>query len=146
MMLCVRCSDRYRYGIRDQGSPLVARAQTTWFIEGATTQVTTRSFSREKQSSDMLSLGPLQLFIIHLLRTGKIPFVQSRASNFVIGLTTLIGAIAMAVPWIPQLNHALGMVPPLPEFYGFLVAILAAYALLVHIVKSTYQRLFKEWL
>lgn len=52
----------------------------------------------------------------------------------------------MAVPYIPHLNRALGMVAPVPEFYGFLAAILVAYALLVHTVKIFYQRMFKEWL
>ena len=52
----------------------------------------------------------------------------------------------MAVPYVPKLNKALGMVPPVPEFYGFLAAILIAYALLVHIVKMIYQHIFKEWL
>ena len=52
----------------------------------------------------------------------------------------------MALPYIPRLNNALGMVPPAPEFYGWLAAIIISYAFLVHIVKMIYQRLFHEWL
>jgi P-type Mg2+ transporter len=52
----------------------------------------------------------------------------------------------MAVPYVPQLNKALGMVAPVPEFYVFLAAMVIAYALLVPIVKMIYQHIFKEWL
>ena len=93
-------------------------------------------------------LGPLfrQLFIIHFLRTGKIPFIQSRASVSVVALTTLVSGIVFAIPYIPKLSAALGMARPKPEFYGFLVAMVTGYAILVHIVKVIYQRMFKEWL
>ena len=89
---------------------------------------------------------PQQLFVIHLLRTGKIPFIQSRASFPVVATTTFVGVIAMVVPYIPGLNNALRMGTPVREFYGFLVVMVIAYALLVHIAKTIYQRTFNEWL
>lgn len=87
-----------------------------------------------------------QLFIIHFLRTGKIPFIQSRASVSVVALTTLVSGIVFAIPYVPKLSAALGMTRPKPEFYGFLAAMVTGYAILVHIVKVIYQRIFKEWL
>jgi len=122
--ICTFLLNWYRYGIRSASSSDVPRAQTDWFIEGAMTQ----------------------LFIIHLLRTGKIPILQSRASFPVVATTTTVGAIAMAVPYIPKLNKALSMGTPVPEYYGFLAAIIVGYGLLVHIAKTVYQRIFKEWL
>ncbi|KAF8524234.1 Mg-transporting ATPase [Gautieria morchelliformis] len=122
--ICTFLINWYRYGIRTADSPLVAQAQTNWFLEGALTQI----------------------FIIHFLRTGKIPFVQSRASRSVVGLTTLIAGVVIAIPYIPKLNSALGMSTPPPEFYGFLTAMILAYALLIHLDKMLYQRIFKEWL
>ncbi|KIM84272.1 hypothetical protein PILCRDRAFT_96904 [Piloderma croceum F 1598] len=122
--ICTFILNWFRYGIQDGNSPDVSRAQTNWFIESAMTQ----------------------LFIIHFLRTDKIPFFQSRASFPVVATTTFVGGIAMAVPYVPVLNHALGMGTPVREFYGFLAAIVVAYALLVHIAKTIYRRTFKEWL
>lgn len=122
--ICTFLINWYRFGIRDQHSPLVSLAQTNWFLEGAITQ----------------------LFIIHFLRTGKIPFIQSRASVSVVALTTLVSGIVFAIPYIPKLSAALGMTRPKPEFYGFLVVMVTGYAILVHIVKVIYQRMFKEWL
>jgi len=52
----------------------------------------------------------------------------------------------MAIPYIPKVNTAFGMMAPLPEFYGFLAAIFVAYALLVHIVKVLSRPVIREWL
>jgi Mg2+-importing ATPase len=52
----------------------------------------------------------------------------------------------MAIPYIPGLHSAVRMVPPLPEYYGFLAAILLTYMLLVQAVKTIYKRIFNEWL
>ncbi|KAF9220910.1 Mg-transporting ATPase [Gyrodon lividus] len=112
------------YGIRTLDSPLVPRAQTNWFLEGSLTQ----------------------LFIIQFLRTGKIPFIQSRASLPVVVVTFGVACIAMAIPYIPKVNSALQMMPPEPMFYTYLVGIIAAYAAVIHIVKALYQKAFKEWL
>jgi len=87
-----------------------------------------------------------QIFIIHFLRTGKIPFFQSRASTPVVILTTIIAGIVIGIPYVPKLNTAVGMTPLKPEYYGFLVGMISAYAVLVQIVKTIYQRLFNEWL
>jgi len=122
--ICVFLTNWYRYKIRTVNSPLVPLAQTNWFSEGALTQI----------------------FIIHFLRTGKIPFIQSRASTPVVILTTIIAGIVIGIPYVPKLNTAIGMTPPRPEYYGFLVAMNFAYVILVQIVKTIYQRVFKEWL
>ncbi|KAJ7903989.1 hypothetical protein B0H13DRAFT_1620958, partial [Mycena leptocephala] len=118
------CINWFFYGIRTADSPLVPRAQAHWFIEGSITQ----------------------LFIIHFLRTSKLPFIQSRASTIVTVVTTTIACVAMALPWIPGVDNALQFERPKPEFYGFLVALVAAYATLVHSGKMAYLRLFKQWL
>ncbi|KAL4064158.1 hypothetical protein V8B97DRAFT_1876143 [Scleroderma yunnanense] len=118
------CINWFHYKIRSLDSPLVPLAQTNWFLEGSLTQ----------------------LFIIQFLRTGKIPFIQSRASLPVVVTTFGIACISMAIPYIPKVNSALHMTPPHPEFYAYLVAVIAAYASIVHVVKVLYQMKFKEWL
>lgn len=122
--ICIFCLNWFKWGIRTGDSPLVPRAQTAWFIEGALTQV----------------------LVIHVLRTAKIPFFQSTASLPVIIVTSLIAAVALAIPHIPRLSTALGMMPPVAEYYGFLFAILTAYIILVQLVKTMYLRLFHDWL
>lgn len=118
------CINWFHYGIRTADSPLVPLAQTNWFLEGSLTQ----------------------LFIIQFLRTGKIPFIQSRASLPLVLVTFGMACISMAIPYIPKVNSALQMRPPHPEFYAYLVGIIAAYACVVHAVKVLYQMRFKEWL
>ncbi|KAF9517656.1 hypothetical protein BS47DRAFT_1371289 [Hydnum rufescens UP504] len=117
--ICTFVLNWYRYDIRTAKSPHVSRAQTTWFIEALH-----HPFPPDGQN----------------------PFIQSRASLPVVFLTSLMAAVAMVVPYIPPFEHALKMAHPKPEFYGFLVAILASYALLVQLIKTIYQRVFHEWL
>lgn len=122
--ITVFCINWFYYGIRTADSPLVTLAQTNWFLEGSLTQ----------------------LFIIQFLRTGKTPFIQSRASLPVVLVTFGMACVSMAIPYIPKVNSALQMRPPHPEFYAYLVGIIAAYACVVHVVKVLYQMRFKEWL
>ncbi|KAG1790502.1 Mg-transporting ATPase [Suillus plorans] len=114
----------FHYGIRTLHNPRVDLAQTNWFLEGSLTQ----------------------LLIIHFLRTGKLPFIQSRASIAVFCTTFGIAGIAIAIPYIPKINTALQLTPPDPLFYAYLLGVIAGYALVVHIAKTLYQLAFKEWL
>ena len=52
----------------------------------------------------------------------------------------------MVIPYVPKVSSALKMMPPEPEYYGFLVAIITGYACVVHVVKSLYLAKFKEWI
>ncbi|KAG1890145.1 Mg-transporting ATPase [Suillus subluteus] len=112
------------YDIRTLDNPLVPLAQTHWFLEGSLTQ----------------------LFIIHFLRTGKVPFIQSRASVPVVLTTFGIAGIAIAIPYMPKVNTALQLTPPEPIYYSYLLAMVVGYALVVHVAKTIYQLAFKEWL
>jgi P-type Mg2+ transporter len=91
--------------------------QTGWFVESLLTQT----------------------LIIHIIRTAKIPFIESRASAALITTTIIICAIGIALPftWV---GSALGFVP-LPWLYWPLVgAMLLAYAILTHFVKVWFVR------
>lgn len=119
------CINWFHYKIRTLDSPLVPLAQTNWFLEGSLTQ----------------------LFIIQFLRTPKIPFIQSRASLSVVLVTFGMACVSMAIPYIPKVNTALRLTPPEPMFYAYLLAIIASYALVIHIAKTIYLRAFKgEWI
>ena len=58
-----------------------------------------------------------------------------------------MACVSMAIPYIPKVNSALQMTPPEPMFYAYLLAMIAGYAVVVHIAKTIYLRVFKgEWL
>ena len=97
--------------------------QSGWFIEGLASQT----------------------LIVHLIRTRRIPFLQSTASAPVLLLTTAIVALGVALPFLP-IGRVLGMVPPPVTYFPWLVITLVAYVALVQVVKSQYIRRFDAWL
>src|SRR5690625_5400627 len=80
-----------------------------------------------------------------MIRTKKIPFVQSWASVPVIVMTSLIIIIGLIIPFTP-LAETLYMVPLPPAYFFWLLGILIAYSLLIEVVKRWYVRRFGEWL
>lgn len=97
--------------------------QTGWFVEG------------------LLS----QTLIIHMIRTKKIPFVQSWATAPVIALTTLIMFIGILIPFSP-IAPMLNMQSLPLSYFPWLFGILTAYCLLTQYVKNWYIKKFDEWL
>jgi P-type Mg2+ transporter len=86
-----------------------------------------------------------QTLIIHLIRTPKLPFVQSRAATPVVLLTTVIMAIGILIPFTP-LGAYLGMASLPAAYFGWLALIILGYILLAQIVKTVYIKLNKLWL
>jgi len=84
-----------------------------------------------------------QTLIIHIIRTNRIPFFQSRASWPLIA-TSLIVVAAGAWLTVSPLAGAMGFVP-LPGLYWlWLAAILAAYVLLTQLVKTWFYRRYSQ--
>jgi Mg2+-importing ATPase len=80
-----------------------------------------------------------QTLIIHIIRTPKIPFVESRASAALVTTSIIIACIGIALPLTP-VGAALGFIP-LPWLYWPLVtSMLVAYGLLTHFVKVWFVR------
>lgn len=86
-----------------------------------------------------------QTLVVHMIRTRRIPFVQSAAAAPVLGLTTAIIAIGIAIPYT-VLGHKLGMVELPLEYFGWLAATVVAYCALTQFVKTIYMRRFGRWL
>lgn len=81
--------------------------------------------------------------IIHVIRTNKIPFIESRASGPLI-ITSLIIVSVGAWLTISPLADTLGFVP-LPSQYWLLLAImLVGYVILTQVVKTWFIRRFGE--
>jgi Mg2+-importing ATPase len=84
-----------------------------------------------------------QTLIIHVIRTNKIPFIQSWASWPLI-LTSLIIVAAGAWLTVSPLATTLGFVPLPPLFWLYLAIMLLCYALLTQLVKTWFIRRFGE--
>jgi Mg2+-importing ATPase len=86
--------------------------QTGWFVESLLTQT----------------------LIIHVIRTNKIPFLQSRASWPLIFTSAAIMVVGALLPFSP-IGPLLGFVPLPLEFWGWIGLTLLAYVTLTQLVK-----------
>jgi len=84
-----------------------------------------------------------QTLIIHVIRTNKIPFIQSRASWPLI-LTSVIIVAAGAGLTVSPLANTLGFVALPPRYWLFLAGMLLGYALLTQVVKTWFIRRFGD--
>lgn len=97
--------------------------QSGWFIEG------------------LLS----QTLIVHMIRTKKIPFIQSWAAAPVVALTSLIMLIGIGIPFSP-IAGALKLQPLPISYFPWLIGILGGYCLLTQLVKTWFIKRFNQWL
>lgn len=97
--------------------------QTGWFVEG------------------LLS----QTLIVYMIRTQKIPFIQSVPSKPVLALTGLAVACGVILPFT-GVGAAVGLVPLPLAYFPWLVGILLCYAMLTQFVKVLYVRKMHRWL
>ena len=106
-----------------------------WFVFGANTP--------EKQTlfqSGWFIVGLLtQTLIVHMIRTPKLPFIQSRAAAPLLWMTAVIMAIGIFLPMGP-LAHYFKMQALPPLYFLFLPLILLAYMGLTQIMKGIYFR------
>lgn len=97
--------------------------QTGWFVEGL--------FS--------------QTLIVHMIRTRKIPFIQSWASAPLTAVTSLILLVSIIIPFTPIAKPLKMTALPL-AYFPWLIGIIIAYCLLTQLVKNIYIKKYKEWL
>jgi Mg2+-importing ATPase len=95
--------------------------QTGWFVESLLTQA----------------------LVIHVIRTNKIPFLQSRASPFVTAMSVVTAAIGIAIPF-SFLGRYLGFTTLPPLYWPLLALTLLCYMLLTQGVKMWLLR--REWI
>lgn len=82
-----------------------------------------------------------QTLIVHMIRTPKIPFLQSRAAMPLLVMTGLIMAVGIFLPMGPLAHYfKLQALPSL--YFVFLPVILLAYMALTQVVKGFYIRRF----
>lgn len=86
-----------------------------------------------------------QTLIVHMIRTEKIPFIQSTAAPIVLFTTAVVMAFGIWLPFSP-LAPAFKLQPLPAGFFIYLPIVLVAYSLLTQLVKVNYIRVFKHWL
>lgn len=72
-----------------------------------------------------------QTLVIHIIRTARVPFVQSRASVPLIATTLGVCAVGVALPYSP-LARPLGLVALPWSYWPIVGAVLLAYLGLAH--------------
>jgi Mg2+-importing ATPase len=78
-----------------------------------------------------------QTLIVHIIRTNKIPFIESTAS-LPLTLTTLaVMAAAIALPFSPAAAY-LGFVPLPLSFFGWMAVTLVCYVTVTHFMKTRF--------
>ncbi|MDL4915671.1 MAG: magnesium-translocating P-type ATPase [Enterobacterales bacterium endosymbiont of Blomia tropicalis] len=96
--------------------------QSGWFIEG------------------LLS----QTLVVHMLRTQKLPFIQSRAAWPVLIMTLFIVAVGIFIPFSP-LGTMVGLVPLPWQYFPWLALTLLSYGVLAQGMKTLYIKRFGQW-
>ena len=100
-------------------SHLEALFHTGWFVESILTQT----------------------LIVHVIRTRKIPFIQSRASPVMFFFTFLVMGIGAYLPYSPVAG-ALGLVPLPGIYWAWIAGFLVMYCALTHFVKTWFFHKF----
>jgi Mg2+-importing ATPase len=91
--------------------------QTAWFVESLSTQT----------------------LVVFVLRTRKTPFFKSKPGRFLVISSLSVVAVAFALPYTP-LGAIFKFSPPPVTFYLALVGLIAAYLLLVEVVKKWFLK------
>ncbi len=81
-----------------------------------------------------------QTLIVHIIRTNRVPFIQSIASPILLFTTFLIMLIGAVLPYLPIGASYLHLVPLPPSFWGWMVLFLLGYSFLTHWVKMWFIR------
>ncbi|PWU09289.1 MAG: magnesium-translocating P-type ATPase [Verrucomicrobia bacterium] len=94
---------------------------STWFVESLLTQT----------------------LIVHVIRTRRIPFLQSRSSPFLALMTLLVMVIGVWLPYSPFASF-LGLVPLPALLWVWIAGFMVAYVALAHFVKTWFYRRFGD--
>ena len=86
-----------------------------------------------------------QTLVIHMIRTPKLPFIQSRASAPVTLLTMTGIAVLTVIPFTP-LGAALGLVALPASYFAYLIPCILLYMMLATSLKKAYVRYYGELL
>lgn len=113
----------------------IATFLVLWHVFGANSPVHQTLFQSGWFVEGLIS----QLLVVHMIRTRRIPFLQSRAAWPLLGMTLVIVAVAIFLPMGP-LAHSFRMEALPLGYWPWLVAILLGYMALTQAVKGWFAR------
>jgi Mg2+-importing ATPase len=102
-----------------------------WFVFGANS----RDHQALFQTGWFVESLMTQTLIVHVIRTSKIPFIQSRAALPTLMITATVMGIAMYLPF-SAIATSIGFVPLPAVYFVWLAFILTCYCLLTQFVKT----------
>ncbi|EAF5884197.1 magnesium-translocating P-type ATPase [Listeria monocytogenes] len=112
-----------------------------WFVFSANTVAEQALFH-----SGWFVVGLLtQTLVVHMIRTEKIPFIQSRAAAPVMIATLIVMALGIVIPFT-GFGHSIGFVSLPGSYFPWLILILVGYMATMQLVKTLYIRKFREWI
>ena len=82
---------------------------------------------------------------LHIIRTAKLPFVQSNAHKAVYISSFLLIIVGILVPFTP-LGNAIGLVPIAGKYIGLIFGVTFLYCIIASIAKKIYIKKYKEWI
>ena len=106
------------FGIRD-----AATFQTIWFSYGVVSN----------------------LVGMHIIRTAKIPFIQSNAHKFVYASSIILSIIAIIVPYT-ALGHIIGLVSNPISYLIIIIGVPILYCFVALFAKKIYIKKYHEWI
>lgn len=112
-----------------------------WYVFGCDTPEHQKLFQSGWFIVGLLS----QTLIVHMIRTRKIPFFQSRATWPVTGLTLLIMGVGIVIPFT-LFGRSIGLEALPLSYFPWLFGILLAYCVLTQVIKEWYIKKFTRWL
>jgi Mg2+-importing ATPase len=112
-----------------------------WYVIGANTVELSPLF----QAGWFVFGTVSQVLVIHVIRTAKIPFLQSRPTAPLLISTALVAVISIVVGF-SQLAIGIDMMPLPLSFAPWLALIVSGYFLSSQLIKKFYIRRYGEWL
>lgn len=82
---------------------------------------------------------------MHIIRTAKVPFVQSNANKFVYLSSIVLSIVAIIVPYT-ALGHIIGLVSISPTFLSIIIGVPILYCIVALFAKRFYIRKYREWI
>ncbi|NIG35529.1 magnesium-translocating P-type ATPase [Pantoea sp. ICBG 828] len=111
-----------------------------WYVFAANTPAMQSLFQSGWFVEGLLS----QTLVVHMLRTRKIPFIQSRAALPVLLTTACVMIAGILLPFSP-LGAMVGLVPLPWSYFPWLLATLLGYCLVAQGMKTLYIKRFGQW-
>lgn len=112
-----------------------------WFVFSANTVAEQALFH-----SGWFVVGLLtQTLVVHMIRTEKIPFIQSRATAPVMISTLIVMSLGLIIPFT-GFGHSIRFVSLPGSYFPWLVLVLVGYMATMQVVKTLYIRKFREWI